>query len=186
MTRVFLARHAEPAKSPEVPHANWPLSRFGRNQADYLADRLQEFAPLKVVSGPSVRCKESAEFASKRLGTSVKVEARVGEIIPPRGTTDVYAWLLQNFSFERAVHWSQLDANVNNWRNGNIQAIRDLKEDTVVFTHFANINAITASALHLENTIVCRPDYASITEFSVVNGDIRLVMHGTEIKGPNE
>jgi len=64
--------------------------------------------------------------------------------------------------------------------------VSDLKEDTVVFTHFANINAVTASALRLENTAVCRPDYASITEFSVVNGDIRLVMHGTEIKGPNE
>jgi broad specificity phosphatase PhoE len=186
MTRVFLARHAEPAKSPEVLHTNWPLSRFGRNQAEHLADRLAEFAPLKVVSGPALRCKESADLAAKRLGTSVKVDPRIGEIVPPRGTEDIYGWMLRAFNFAQPMLWGQLDANLNKWRNDNIQAISELKEDTVVFTHFANINAVTASALRLENTAVCRPDYASITEFSVVNGDIRLVMRGTEIKGPNE
>lgn len=186
MTRVFIARHAEPAKSPEVLHTNWPLTRFGRNQADYLADRLLEFAPLKVVSGPALRCKESAEIAAKRLGVSVKVDPRLGEIVPPRGTEDVYGWLLQNFNFAKPTPWSRLDANNNKWRNETIQAISELKEDTVVFTHFTNINAITASSLRLENTVVCRPDYASITEFAVIGGDIRLVMNGTEIKGPDE
>jgi hypothetical protein len=42
------------------------------------------------------------------------------------------------------------------------------------------------NALRLDVTMSCRPEYASLTEFSVVNGDIRLVMDGTEIKGPNE
>lgn len=186
MTRVFLARHAEPAKSHEVLHTNWPLSRFGKNQADYLAERLLEFAPLKVVAGPALRCKESAEFAAKQLGTSVKVDPRLGEIVPPRGTEDVYGWLLRSFNFASPTHWGQFDANINKWRDDNIKAISELKEDTVVFTHFANINVITAAALKLENTAVCRPDYASITEFSVMNGDIRLVMFGTEIKGPDE
>jgi broad specificity phosphatase PhoE len=186
MTRVFLARHAEPSKSGEVLHTNWPLSRFGRNQADHLSERLLEFAPLKVVSGPALRCKESAEFAAKRLGTSVKIDPRLGEIVPPRGMEDIYGWLLRTFNFAQPMQWGQFDANVNKWRDDNVKAISELKEDAVVFTHFANINVVTASALHLENTAVCRPDYASITEFSVVNGDIRLVMHGTEIKGPNE
>jgi broad specificity phosphatase PhoE len=186
MTRVFLARHAEPAKSLDVLHTNWPLGRFGNNQADYLAERLMEFAPLQVVSGPSLRCKQSAEHAAKRLRTSVKIDPRVGEIVPPAGTSDVYAWLLRVFNPEKPMSWDQLDANLNKWRNDTIKAVSELQQDTVVFTHFANINAVMAAAIRLENTVVCRPEYASITEFSVVNGDIRLVMNGTEIKGPNE
>jgi hypothetical protein len=42
-------------------------------------------------------------------------------------------------------------------------------------------------ALRLDVTSCCVPAYASLTEFSVVNGnDVRLVMDGTEIKGPAE
>ena len=186
MTRVFLARHAEPAKSAEVQHTNWPLSRYGRNQADYLGERLQAFAPLRVVSGPALRCKESAEFAAKRLGVPVKVDPRVGGVAPPRETSDVYAWLSRAFTVHPSTQWDALGADVIKWRNENVQAISELKEDTVVFTHFGNINAIMSAALRVESTVVCRPDYASITEFSLVNGGIRLVMHGTEIKGPNE
>jgi broad specificity phosphatase PhoE len=186
MTRVFIARHAEPDKTDKVAHTNWPLSRFGNSQADYLAERLLEFAPLSVVSSPALRCKETAQIIAKRLGKSVKIDPRVGEIVPPRGTSDAYAWLLKNFSFQHAARWTDLDANLNKWREDNIRAISELKENTIVVTHFTNINAITASALRLQSTMACRPEYSSITEYSVVNGDIRLVIDGTEIKGPNE
>jgi hypothetical protein len=43
-----------------------------------------------------------------------------------------------------------------------------------------------SAALHLDVTAVCRPDFASITEFSLVNGDLRLVVNGMEVVGPNE
>ncbi|MBI3437787.1 MAG: histidine phosphatase family protein [Proteobacteria bacterium] len=186
MTRIFLARHAEPEKSVGAARADGSLSRFGRSQADYLAERLLEFRPLKVVSGPSLRCKETAAFAAKRLGASVTVDQRFTEVEPPRGTPNANLWLMQNFRGDSATTWDQLDANVNKWRAENLRAIAEVKENTVVFTHFININAIVSSALHTPNTAVCRPDYASITEISVVNGDIRLVLDGTEIKGPNE
>lgn len=187
MTRIFLVRHGEPAKSPDVDHSKWPLSRYGRTQADYAAERLHDMGPLNIVSSPALRCQETARFAAERFNKPVKVEPRVGELVPPRGVGDIYAWLVQNFPLSAAVNWSQLDQALNKWRADNIQAVRELKEDTVIFTHFININAIMGAALRLDATIACRPDYGSITEFSVVNGDIRLVMDGkVEIKGPNE
>ena len=186
MTRVFLARHAEPEKSAGAARANGPLSRFGRNQAEYLAERLLEFRPLKIVCGPSLRCKETAEFAAKRLSVSAAVDARLAEVEPPRGTPNANLWLMQNFRGDSATNWDQLDASRNKWRADNDRAISEMKENTVVFTHFININAIVSSALRVANTAVCRPDYASLTEISVVNGDLRLVLDGTEIKGPNE
>jgi broad specificity phosphatase PhoE len=185
MTRIIIARHAQPEMANDLPHANWPLSRFGRNQADHLAGRLQEFAPLNVVAGPSTRSRETAEVAAKQLGKSVKVDPRFGEAPAPKGT-DLESWLWQMFSFDRPMRWSQVDANLSKWRNDNLEALRELKEPSVVFTQYTNINAIMSAALHLDVTAVCRPDFASITEFSLVNGDLRLVVNGMEIVGPNE
>lgn len=185
MTRIFLARHAEPEKGPGVSRANGPLSRFGRNQADYLADRLLEYRPLKIVSSPTRRCKETAEIAAERLGVRVTFDPRLGELEAPRGV-DVNVWFKQYFHINANASWGQLGADVVKWRADNVKAIGELKENTAVFTQFLNINAIMSAALKLDNTAVCRPDYASLTEFSVVNGDVRLVMDGTEIKGPNE
>ncbi len=145
-----------------------------------------EFAPLSVVSAPALRCKETAEIVAKGLGKQLKIEPRLGEIVPPKGTQDVYGWLLQNFSFQHVRNWSELDAGLVKWRDDNVKAVSEIKENSVIITHFTNINAIMTNALRLGVTMACRPDYASLTEFSVVNGDIRLVMDGTEIKGPHE
>ena len=169
-----------------MPRADWPLSEMGRAQAEHVAGRLAEFAPLNIVSAPARRAKETAEFCSKRLGKPVKVDARVGEIVAPKGVPDRQEWLDRVFRNQNGVLWSQLDAATHKWRDDNIQAIRELRENTVVFTHFANINVIMGAALHLDYTAVCRPNHISLTEFSVVGGDIRLVMEGTEIVGPNE
>ena len=185
MTRIIVARHAQPEMANDLPQANWSLSRYGRNQADHLASRLQEFAPLNVLAGPSTRSRETAEFAAKQLGKSVKIDPRFGDVPAPKGT-DFESWLWQIFSFEKPVRWSQVDANLNKWRNDNLEALRDLKEPSVVFTQFTNINAILSAALRLDVTAVCHPGFASITEIAVVNGDIRLVVNGMEIVGPNE
>ncbi len=81
------------------------------------------------------------------------------------------------------ARWTQTSAN---GVTTILEALRDLKEPSVVFTQYTNINAIMSAALHLDVTAVCRPDFASITEFSLVNGDLRLVVNGMEIVGPNE
>ncbi len=186
MTRIILACHAQPEKSTEVPRADWALSQIGREQAEHVAGRLAELAPLNILSGPARRAKETAEYVSKRLGKPVKIDARVGEITAPLGVADRQEWLGRTFRTQNGVLWSQLDAATNKWRNDNLQAIRELRENTVVFTHFANINAIMGAALRVDLTAVCQPNHVSLTEFSVVGDDIRLVLEGREIVGPNE
>ncbi|MBS0386551.1 MAG: histidine phosphatase family protein [Proteobacteria bacterium] len=184
MTRVIVARHAEPDRVSGLDRTKWPLTRFGRAQAEHLAGRLADLAPLNVVSGPAVRTKETAELAAKRLRRPVKVDPRFGDILAPKGE-DTDAWLASIFNSDAPVHWRDLDAAVNRWRNDTVQAVRELTEDAVVFTQYTNINAIAAAALRVEVTKVCRPDFASITEFSVVNGDVRMVIDGRDVVGPN-
>ena len=185
MIRVFLVRHGQPDRSIGA-RREWKLSRFGRNQAEHAAEELERFGPLEVISGPQPRCRESADYAAKKFRQTVSVEPRLGEIEAPSGTADANEWLRRLASPEAGLKWPQLDQRVNAWRNNTIQAIRDIKADSAVYTHFASINAIMGAALHLDETVLCNPDHASITEFAVVNGDIRLVMDGKQIVGPNE
>ncbi len=185
MTRVLIVRHGEPQETQGQARSNWPLSRFGRNQSDHMTDRLLEYGSLNVVSSPVPRCKQTAEIVAKRLGKSVRIDQRLGEISAPQGQ-NFEEWVNRTFQTSNGTTWSQLDASLRKWRDDNLQAVRELKEPTVVVTQYANINAIFGAALRIDATGVCRPDYASITEFSVVNGDIRLVVDGKEVVGPNE
>jgi hypothetical protein len=50
-----------------------------------------------------------------------------------------------------------------------------------VFTHFIAINVIVGAALESNETIVCKPGYASITELAV-EGQLRLVRVGEEMR----
>lgn len=60
--------------------------------------------------------------------------------------------------------------------------IRDVDEDTVIFTHFIGINVMTSAAMGSDKTIVCRPDHASITEIETHNGALRLVQMPREMR----
>ena len=47
-----------------------------------------------------------------------------------------------------------------------------------MFSHFIAINALASVAMRSEETIVCVPGYASITEFDVRDGTLELVRLG--------
>lgn len=47
-----------------------------------------------------------------------------------------------------------------------------------MFSHFIAINALASVAMRSDETIVCVPGYASITEFEVRDGVLTLVKLG--------
>jgi broad specificity phosphatase PhoE len=49
-----------------------------------------------------------------------------------------------------------------------------------VFTHYVAINAIVGAALGVDDTIVCRPAYASITTLDADGDGLRIVALGAE------
>jgi hypothetical protein len=63
-----------------------------------------------------------------------------------------------------------------------LRFVRGLHEDTAVFTHFIGINVIVGAAMGVEDTIVCIPDHASITELEVSNGALRVVVLGADMQ----
>ncbi len=77
--------------------------------------------------------------------------------------------------------WISLDSVVRAWRDDVLAAMCEVEADSAVFTHFIAINAIVGAALGRDQTIVCRPDFASITALELNNGALRLLRLGAEM-----
>lgn len=184
MTRLFLIRHGEPEAAWGGAEDDPGLSDRGRAQALAAADSLLGKGGLAVLSSPMRRCRETAAPYAGRRALVPLIEARVSEVATPAGVGDRRAWLQESFPWRDPAArrlWSELDPGLRAWREDVLAFVGGLDQDFAVFTHFIAINVIAGAALAREETIVCRPDYASITELEVNGGDLRLIRAGAEM-----
>jgi broad specificity phosphatase PhoE len=181
---LFLIRHGEPAAAWGGAEADPGLSDVGLRQAAAAARTLAGLGDLHIVSSPMRRCRETAApYASERR-LDVLIDARVGEVATPPGVGDRRAWLQQNFPWrtgDGAKLWTTRDESLQAWREDVLAYVRAFEHDCAVFTHFIAINVMLGAALDRPETIVRRPDYASITEVELNAGRLRLVRAGAEM-----
>lgn len=80
---VVLVRHAKAGhrESFEGNDERRPLDGKGRKQAQALQKLLQPFAPIRIVSAPVTRCRQTVQPLAKALGLSVEREPLLGEEI---------------------------------------------------------------------------------------------------------
>jgi len=185
MARVFLIRHGRPSQIWGGAGSDPGLSEIGVAQAEAAAEVLETFGPLDVVSSPMLRCRETAAPYALRRGLAPVLEPRVSEIVAEEGIEDRAVWLQTRFPWREARPsrtWSTLEPRLHRWREDMLSFIRSLRADTAVFTHFIGINVITGAAMGREETIVCRPDHASITELAVDDETLRLVALGATMQ----
>ncbi len=184
MTRIFLIRHAEPA-------AAWGedddpgLSERGQAQAVAAATQLVALGLNSVVSSPMRRCRETAAPFAAASGLELMIEGRVSEVVTPTGIGDRRAWLGEHFPWRSGLRprlWASVGDDLRAWRDEVLAGVRALPPNCAVFSHFIAINAIVGAAQGREETIVCRPDHASITEIAVDGEAIRLVRLGAEMR----
>jgi broad specificity phosphatase PhoE len=184
MSRLFLIRHGEPEAAWGGAVDDPGLSEAGRRQADAAAAELRNLGDLHVVSSPMLRCQETAAPYAKSRGLTPEIEPRVSEVATPAGITDRRAWLLQNFPWQGgpARVWSEASPELAAWRDRMLGYVRGLDQDCAVFSHFIAINVTVGAALGRDETIVCKPGYASITELAVADGALRVVDLGEEMR----
>jgi broad specificity phosphatase PhoE len=177
MIKLFLVRHGLPGGEG----TDRGLSRVGRAEAGRVADAFGSLVDTRLISSPLRRCRETAELIGATMGAKVEIEPRIGEVIPPRGTPDLQAWLQETFPSgpDPAVfrQWSSVAPELQAWRREVIAAVTALDRDSVVVSHYVAINAIVGAALQSDNTVVCRPKFGSVTELTLDNGVLRLA-HG--------
>ena len=187
MTRlVHLVRHGRAAAAwDEDPDP--PLSEEGLSQALRVAARFAGGAPLRVVSSPLLRCRQTAFPLAAAWGVDVHVEPRVAEIPSPEGlaVTARGAWLTEAMSGT----WSGLSARSGAeylaYREDTVRALRDLDEDAVVFSHFVAINAVLGAAIGDDSLVVARLDNCSVTTVRVgTDGDVEVVETGGQASTP--
>jgi len=183
MTRLFLVRHGEPEAAWGGGDGDPGLSAAGLTQAELAAQTLAGLGPLAVLSSPMRRCQETAAPFARLIGRAAQLEPRVSEAPTPPGVGDRRAWLQQNFPRQggAARSWDDLDTHLRDWREDVLSYVRAIETDTVAFSHFIAINVIAGAALGRDETIVCKPNYASITEIEVAPTGLRLVRHGAEM-----
>ena len=185
MTRLFLIRHGEPEAGWGGAVDDPGLSEAGQRQAAAAAAALSAYGRLGVITSPMRRCRETAAPFEAQSGLTARVEPRVSEVAAPAGVTDRRSWLRENFPWSDGAprrKWTSVDAALLAWRDRVVASMLEVNQDTAVFSHFIAINALASVATGSEDTIVCVPGHASITEFEISGGALKLARLGAAME----
>ncbi|MBU2648236.1 phosphoglycerate mutase family protein [bacterium] len=176
MPTIYLVRHGKAA-------AGWDtdldpgLDNLGRNQADKAAQSLAVIGPLAIISSPLARTRETAIPLAAKWHCDPRIEPRITEIPSPTDNLSERAGWLRGVMGDK---WCNLDQDLRNWRQGVIEAVQGLEQDTVIFSHFIAINVVAGAAEGNEQVVVFLPDNGSITIIETRADGFRMVERGAE------
>lgn len=176
MIRVWLVRHARPdgtwGRDPDPG-----FDATGRDQAGAVASRLAPLGPLPIVVSPLRRTRETAAPLGARWGVEPVVEPGVGELAAPVDPRpDAASWLRSLMAGTGADQ----PAGMEPFRARVLGAIRALREDTVVVTHFLAINAVVGAATGDDRVTCCTPTHCSVTTVRLDGDRLEVVELGDE------
>jgi broad specificity phosphatase PhoE len=176
MARIYLVRHGRAAASWSED-ADPGLDALGIAQARQAAIWLQDHIPLEVISSPLKRALETASPLCEWLHYSPKLEPRVAEIPSPGlDLHDRGPWLRQIMQ----GGWSEVSADLTQWRRELIESLCELNTDTAVFSHFIAINVAVGSATGDDRVVSFRPDNCSISILETDGTSLKLISRGSE------
>lgn len=183
MSKVYMIRHGKPASTWGDADPDPGLDATGRAQAVAAAAALMALPvadrPVRVVSSPLRRCRETAEPFAQALGVTLEIDPRVGEIPTPSGLSadERPAWLKAAFG----GLWRDIvgDLNYLDWRAGVSAAVAGYPQ-TAVFSHYVAINAAVSLCQGDDRVLCCQPDHTSILTFEADNDVLRLVSLGQQ------
>lgn len=182
MARVYMVRHGRAAAGWNVD-PDPALDDLGRAQALAAATELVPLGQMAVVTSPLLRCQQTAFPTAAAWQVEARIDPRVGEIPSPAGFTleGRGEWLRGAM----AGTWTQVaessGAHYTEYRDTIARAVAELREDTVVFSHYIAINAVIGSATGDDRVVIAQLDNCSITVFDVSDdGGLTLVSTGGE------
>ncbi len=176
MSTLYLVRHGQAAAGFGA-HLDPGLSAVGRRQAEATAERLAPRGPLSLYSSPLARARETAAPLALRWNRTPVIERRVSELpSPTRDLAERARWVREVMQ----ECWSDLDAELQAWRDALLGCVAGFGADCVVFSHFIAINAVVGAAIGDARVVVFHPDHASVTTVSTRAGGLDVVALGRE------
>lgn len=176
MALLYLIRHGQ-AQAGFDQASDPGLTSQGRQQAERVAIDLVPKAPLRLLSSPLARARETAEPLSQLWNVPVTVEPRVAEIPSP---TDDLSERGQWLATVMGQRWSQLSVQLQQWRDDLVSCLLEQEEDAAFFSHFIAINAAAGTAIRDDRVVHCRPDNCSVTIIDNARDQLTLVKAGGE------
>lgn len=177
---IYLIRHGEAGKSwDEDPDPG--LSNKGEKQSIKLVSKLSDdFKKLnfKAISSPLLRAQETAIPLKEEFGFDIKIDKNFAEI--PSPGIELYqrsAWLKEIFK----VRVTELEQPQKEWRNTIIQSIQNIREDTIIFSHFMVINCAVGWLSNFDKLVSFYPDNCSVTKIVNRKRKLQLVQTGNEL-----
>jgi broad specificity phosphatase PhoE len=123
------------------------------------------------------RTRETSLALCEAWGSTPRIEERVSEIpSPDLDPTARTEWLMRVMG----DRWSNLEPELQRWRDGVIEALREFEEDTVIFSHFIAINVAAGNAIGDDRVVVFLPDNGSITIVETGAAGLTVLRYGSE------
>lgn len=186
---LFIVRHGDaiPGADEIIPsgiYDDLPLSRLGREQAQWLADRLGVLSFNAIYSSPLLRCRQTAEPLAERLRLTPMIvedlkEVRLGNVRPwPEDKTDLAALTAALQERQQEIvrlagstgHWDAIPGSElsKDFRRRVVEACdtiasRHIGQRVLIFAHGGVVNAYAAETLGLERDFFYPAANTSIT-----------------------
>jgi broad specificity phosphatase PhoE len=176
---IFLVRHGEAAARWDESH-DPGLSELGRPQAAEAARLLVGQVPpgIRLLSSPLQRARETAAPLAAALGSEPAIVEPFREIPTPVAMAERQTWLNR---IARQT-WGEQPAMVQDWRRALLAALREIREPTVVFTHFMVLNVIVGALQDEDRVVSFLPDNASVTSLRGYGDDLQLAELGRQFR----
>lgn len=176
---VYLVRHGE-ASVPWSQGRDAGLSPLGLQQAEAVAAELAQLNSLQVISSPLLRAQQTALPLGRRWRVPTQIDERYCEVPLESDSVKRKAWLVDVMS----SRWHDVNSNIAAWRSAAWDALLQIEQSSVIFTHFMLINAMVTHATEDERLVCFEPDYASVTHLRMTTGGCKLVAMGNAIDPP--
>lgn len=176
MARLYMVRHGRAVAGFDV--ADPGLDELGRAQAEEASKKLTGCGPVRILTSPLKRARETALPLARLWKREPLVEEAVAEIPTPHhfSVTERVPWLRKFMSGT----WSEADASLARWRENVVATLARMTQDTVIFSHFIAINVGVGHVLRDDRVVVFSPDNCSVTIFETDGTSLRVVELGHE------
>lgn len=183
MARLFLVRHGKAAAGFDS-HPDPGLDPLGREQAAAFAAafaaRCEADARPALLCSPLRRTQETAAALLQHWPCQPLLEPRVAELPSPPGMT-----VAERGPWLKALmrgRWTEAGAELQAWRRALLDCLLELRQDSVIVTHFVAINVAIGAAQDSDQVLVSRPDHCSCTELANDGGRLRLLAEGRQME----